>query len=328
VAAGQDIAELVLGIVDQPSASNVPTYPNRMQAVGISLALGVLLGVGLALLRNWLDQRVTSAEEVSALLGVPVVGMLPRVKGKQDTARLGRHVLEDPSSGIAEAYRGIRTALSFGLRGIRAKTILVTSPAPKEGKSTMVSNLAVSMAQAGQRVLIVDADLRQSQQHAIFSVSNDVGLANVLTGEAPLAQAIQHFDSIGLDILPAGHIHEHSHEMLSSRALADLMGSLSERYDFILIDSPPLTSVADPLVLAAISDVTVLVVRWGLSRRKAAEQARDGLAGMGARVVGAVVTGVRGGAGHYYSYYGYHARRQNGVKAQDIASAAVAEEKK
>jgi capsular exopolysaccharide synthesis family protein len=165
------------------------------------------------------------------------------------------------------------------------------------------------MAQAGQRTLIVDADLLAPRQHEIFGLSNDMGLANVLAGEATLAQAIHIDGDHGPDILPSGRVRSHTSELLNSRAFLDMLRALSETYDQILIDSPPLLSVTDPLVLAAISDVTILVLRAERSHRKMAEQARDGLTSVGARVFGAVVNDVKGQTARYGGYYRYYSGR-------------------
>lgn len=320
----EDVGAMNINVLETAGKPVLPIKPRKVQIAGMSVAIGVLLGIGLAMLRSWTDRRVTSADEVSGILGVPVVGTLPRTKKKASAEDQGIDVLDDPSSSTAEAYRGIRTTLGFSLRGLRAKTVLVTSPLPQDGKSTFASNLAFSMAQAGQRVLIVDADLRQPRQHSILSMDNSVGLANVLAGEVPLAKAIQPFDSRAVHVLPAGRTGEHSYEMLNSTRMADVLRELAELYDFILIDSPPLMSVTDPLVLAAICDVTVLVVRAGWSDRRAAELAREGLLSVGARVVGAVVTGIKSHKGRYHRYYNgyYDGPRKNGGSPPESTVAA------
>jgi capsular exopolysaccharide synthesis family protein len=222
------------------------------------------------------------------------MAMLPELKTKrgQVEAEFGRSMLEFPRSPVAEGYRGLRTSLILGMVDLEAKTILVTSPGTQEGKSTLISNLAVAMAQAGQRTLVLDADFRHPRQHEIFKVSNDSGLSAVLQNGLDFDKVIVPTEQSGLDILPAGPTPSQPSELLGGRAFLEMVRKLSEKYDLILIDSPPVTAVADSLILSARSDVTLLVLRSEHSRRNLAEEMRKSLAGVGANVCGVVVNGI------------------------------------
>jgi capsular exopolysaccharide synthesis family protein len=215
-----------------------------------------------------------------------------KTKRGRAEADFGRSVLEFPRSPVSEGYRGLRTSLILGMADIKAKTILVTSPGSQEGKSTLISNLAVAMAQAGQRTLVLDADFRHPRQHEIFKVANDSGLSTVLQSGQDFEKYILHSEQAGLDILPAGPPPSQPSELLGGRTFLELVRKLGERYDLVLIDSPPVTAFADSLILSARSDVTLLVLREEHSHRNLAEETRKSLAGVGANVCGVVVNGV------------------------------------
>ena len=290
----EEVGAMNIRSIEPCSRPERPYKPDKPRIVGISCGVGLLLGVGLAMLRDWRDPRLTGAEQISAVVGVPVMAMLPELKTKrgQVVADFGRSVLEFPRSPVAEVYRGLRTSLILGMADIKAKTILVTSPGAQEGKSTLISNLAVAMAQAGQRTIVLDADFRQPRQHEIFKISNDSGLSNALQNGQDYEKAIIPSEQPGLDILPAGPIPAQPSELLGGRAFLEIVRKLGEKYDLVLIDSPPVTAVADSLILSARSDVTLLVLRADLSHRNLAQETRKSLAGVGANVCGVVVNGI------------------------------------
>jgi capsular exopolysaccharide synthesis family protein len=301
----EDTGALNITILEVARAGAAPTSPRKTRVMAIALALGLMLGVGLALALDWMDQRIRSADEVSAALGMPVLGVVPEIRPKQTIEVCGRKVQSDPTSHVAEAYRTIRTAVYFGVPDGQAKTLLVTSPAPADGKTALVSNLAITMAQAGQRTLVLDADFRKPMQHKVFEIEQDHGLSSVLACRAALEDAIHHTTVEGLDVLPCGPVPPNPSEMLNSRAFADTLEELSKRYDHILLDSPPVMAVTDARILGATCDVTLLVLRAERCHRKAAERARDGLTSVGANILGAVVNAVPRSQDRYYYYSGY-----------------------
>jgi len=186
--------------------------------------------------------------------------------------------------------------------------LLVTSPSPGDGKTTMASNLAIAIAQSGRRVLLIDADTRKPMMHKIFNLSDEVGLSSVLLGEAKLDQAIQKVAAPNLEVLPCGPLPPNPSEILNSQGFLDLVNSLCLQYDQIVIDSPPVEPVTDARILAASCDTTVLVLRAEKSTRRLSAHARDALIGVGANLLGVIVNAVpRGQGGYtYYSGYGYY----------------------
>jgi capsular exopolysaccharide synthesis family protein len=188
----------------------------------------------------------------------------------------------------------------------RCKTILVTSPAPGDGKTTLISNLAIAVAQGDRRTLLIDADCRRPMQHKIFKLSDKTGLSSVLGGQAKFADAVQKTAIANLDVLPCGPLPSNPAEMLDSQAFLDLLAQVSKLYDQVLIDSPPVMPVTDARILAAGCDATLLVLRAEKSTRRLSEHARNALQSVGAGLLGVVVNDVpRGKDGYGYYYYGY-----------------------
>jgi len=329
----EDVGALNISILEVARPATSPSEPQRAHIMGIALVVGLMLGVGLAFFRDWLDQKLHSAEEISAILGVPVLGAVPSMPSRQSIVDRGQKVHLDSDSHAAEAYRTIRTAVFFGAPKDQAKTVLITSPAPLDGKTSLASNLAIAMAQAGQKTLIIDADFRRPMQHEIFKLNHrDKGLSTVLAGAGSLQEAIQPTEIKGLEVLTSGPAVPNPSEMLNSETFARTLEHLCERYDRIVIDSPPVMPVTDSQILAAICNITLLVLRAERSTRKASQQARDALLSVGAHILGAVVNdvhrkssryGYHGGYGYYHYYYNGYGRQKN--KADKKKPAAVAD---
>ena len=301
-------APLVIDVLETARANSSPVKPKAMQIAGIALVIGLMLGLGGALLNDWMDQRMRSVEEIRAVLDLPVLGIIPNMPGKQPASERGQEVHLKPRSNTAEAYRTVRTAIYFGVPDPKSKTLLVTSPSPGDGKTTMASNLAIAIAQSGRRVLLIDADTRKPMMSRIFNLQDDIGLSSVLLGQAKLDKAIQRTGTENLDILPCGPIPPNPSEILNSQAFMDMVNALCLKYDQIVIDSPPVEPVTDARILAASCDVTVLVLRAEKSTRRLSAHARDALIGVGANLLGVIVNAVpRGQDGYsYYSGYGYY----------------------
>ena len=303
----EDVGALNISILEVGRPSGRPSKPQRAKVMAIALAFGLMFGGGLAFVRDWMDHRLRSAEEVSGILGVPILGTVPAMSKKVGIVARGQKVHLDSKSLVAEAYRTIRTAVFFGVPKDEAKTILVTSPAPGDGKSTLVSNLAITMAQAGQKTLVIDCDFRKPKQHSIFEIDEGIGIADVLAGTVEMAEAIQTGPVENLALLACGQEVPNPSEMLNSETFAKTLNTLSKQYDRVIIDSPPVAPVADSQILGAICDVTLLVLRAEKSTRKHSQQARDGLLSVGAHVLGAIVNDVHRNRERYgyYSGYGY-----------------------
>jgi len=299
----EDAGALNVSVLEVAKAQDKPSKPPKARILAMSLVLGLMVGVGLALLREGMDQRLSSLEEIAATLEVPVLGAIGHMGGRKTPSQRGQTVRIEPMSETAEAYRTLRTAVYFGVAAGGAGSILVTSPAPGDGKTTCAGNLAIAMAQSGRNVLIVDADFRRPMQHQVFEMPGAVGLSSVLRGQAKLENAIGHSCVERLDVLPCGPIPPNPAEMLSAQGFAAVLAELRDRYDHVVIDSPPVIPVADARILAAMCDVTILVLRAGQSTRKASLAARDGLLAVGAQILGTIVNDVS----RWREHYGYHA---------------------
>lgn len=286
--------------------------PKQSMTLASALVAGLLAGSLLAFLRDWLDQRLRSAEEIKQVLNLQVLGVVPHIHRARTPSDRGTVVQHEPMSDVAESYRTVRTAVYFGVPAGAARTLLVTSPQPGDGKTTLASNLAIAMAQAGNRVLLIDADFRKPMQHKIFNTPRETGVSSVLAGEMTLDDAVQDVGIEGLSLLPCGPIPANPSEILNSKAFGELMEQLKSRFDQIIVDSPPVLPVTDARILAASCDLTVLALRAEKSTRRAATYARDVLLSVGASVLGVVVNDVprhRGsygyGRGGYMYAYGY-----------------------
>jgi len=322
----EDVGALNINILEVARPATTPSKPQKARILGMALVLGLMLGGGLSIISSWMDQQFRSVEEISAIIGVPILGVVPSMSRRLNHSLRGQRIRLEPTSPEAEAFRTVRTALFFGASKDEAKTVLVTSPAPGDGKSTLVSNLGIAMAQAGQKTLIIDADFRKPMQHNIFEVNHhDRGLSSVLAGKTKLLEAIQPTGVKGLELLTSSPEVRNAAELLNSKSFARLLQHLAKTYDRVLVDSPPLGLVTDAEILGALCNITVLVLRVDKSMRRVSQRAKDGLQGVGARIVGTVVNDVprkhgRYGCygGHQYSqvYYGTKERRKNNRKTK------------
>jgi capsular exopolysaccharide synthesis family protein len=246
-------------------------------------------GLVLACLREWIDDRFRSAGEIKSSLGMPLLAVIPQSATKRSLSVSGQRILLDPSSDAAEAYRSLRTAIQFAAPDGDMKTLLVTSPVSGDGKTTLVSNLAIAMAQAGKKVIVVDCDLRRPMQHEIFGAKNNTGLSMLLAGRCSLDTAVQRTSVTGLEILPCGPTPANPTEILNSREFGETLEQLADKYDCVVIDSPPVDSANDARIIAASCDGTLIVLKAQTAHRRQAERARDSLLGVGARIIGLVV---------------------------------------
>jgi len=307
----EDVGALNINILETARPAIDAYKPQGRVVMTKALILGLMMGCGLAFLRNVLDSHLRSIDEITATLDLPLVGVVPVMPNKLPVSELGQQVEKEPMSHMAESFRTIRTALYFGVPKDKGQVLLLTSPMPGDGKSSLVSNLAIAMAQSGQKTLVLDADLRKPMQHKIFDFNAKIkGLSVLLAGQCTLSEAIQKGPVEGLDILPCpdGANVPNPSEMLNSTHFSDTVSTLRAQYDRIIIDSPPVLSVADSHILAAMSDTTLLVIKAESATRRLSQQARDTLLGVGANLYGVIVNAVskkQNQYGYYsYAYYG------------------------
>jgi capsular exopolysaccharide synthesis family protein len=304
--------------------------------------LGLLAGVGGAYLLDVSDKSFRTPEEIRKRLGLPIVGHIPYLTRTNEPVRVndttGEPVTLDtslaalhrPASPDAEAYRSVRTALYFSTQGERHKVIQVTSPSMSDGKTTLVANLAVAIAQSGRKVILVDADLRRPRAHRLFGLKAPVGLSQVMADTAELPDAIQPTVVPNLWVLPCGPRPSQPAELLTSPRLEEVLHVLRDQYDYVLVDTPPLLAVSDPCAVAPRVDGVLLTLRVSKNGRPAAERARDMLASLRVQVFGVVVNGVgkqgaMSGYGyeHYEYAYGYSAEYSAGDADEQPAKEAL-----
>lgn len=294
--------------------------PNPLQVFPLSAILGLAAGVGLAYLAELSDKSFRTPAEIRRRLGLPVIGHIPFFDSDEAASKIaasGAQPDVDPmviahyqtNSIAAEAYRGVRTALYFNSQGVGHQVIQVTSPNVSDGKSTLAANLAVSIAQSGKRTILIDGDCRKPKVHKFFNVSQETGLASVIAGTVDLDAAVKQSAVPNLSILPCGPRPVNPAELLTSPRFKELLDMIRSRYEFVIVDTPPLLVVTDPCVVAPRVDGVVLTIRVTKNGRPYAERAKEILASLGANVIGVVVNGFGGGAGGRYGYehyqYGY-----------------------
>lgn len=296
---------LKINVLEPATIPDARYRPQWKTTLAIAAAVGLMVGILLAALRDWSDPRLHSMDDIRASLGLPVLGAVPLMSDALAPAVRGQQILIEPAGEVAEAYRSLRTSIKFGTPAGHSKTMVITSPNSGDGKTTLASNLAIALAQVGKRVLVVDADLRRPGQHEIFGAENSVGLADVLERDAAPEAAVQKTTIDGLEIMPAGPMPENPSEILNGQKFIDLLDSLADRYDHVVIDSPPTLPVTDARIIAASCDVTIMAIRADQSDRRLCQLARSGLLGVGANLIGVVINRVRGGN----ASYGYVADR-------------------
>ena len=304
----EDTGSLNISVLESARPADKPSKPPKARYMAMAMLIGLVLAGGLALVRDRMDQRLRSMEEISAALGLPALGVVPSMSRREGPAIRGKKAYLDSKSVWAETYHTMRTAVLFSDTKANSRTILVTSPEAADGKSTVVSNLAIAMAQAGQKTLVLEADFRKPMQNKIFGVNhNNKGLSSVLAGADELEEVIKTTCVSGLDILTCGPDVQNPSETLHSGNFNKVMKLLTKQYDRIIVDSPPVLPVTDAQILASICQITILVLRAEKSTRKASQQAHDALVRVGARVLGVVVNDVpKNGRYGYYGGDGYY----------------------
>jgi non-specific protein-tyrosine kinase len=279
-----------------------------MWNVMMAAALGLALALGAIFLLEYLDDTIKSGDDVQRALSLPTLGAISRMT---DIVEPGDHLvtLNHPRSSVSEAYRVLRTNLQFSSLGNPAASLLITSASPAEGKTTTAANLAVAMAQAGKRVILVDTDLRRPALHKMFDVSIAPGLTNLLIDpELAPEDVMVHTSMDGLFLLPSGPIPPNPAELLASPQMVKLLEQLTAQADAVICDSPPLLAVADSSILAAEVGGTLLVINSGRTRTEYCRRAKETLEKVGAHVLGVALNKMSGKEGGGYYYYYYYAR--------------------
>lgn len=299
--AGQSVEATAISPASPPS---VPKSPDAKRNLALGVLAGLAAGIGLALLRHVSDTKVRSAEDVKAMSDRPILGTLPLVRNAEGSVMSIEHA---PHSHHAEAIRRLRTNLLFVDVTTQGHSFVVTSSNPGEGKTTTTVNLAHAMADAGSKVLLLDGDLRNPSVAKAMGLEGSVGLTTILLGRAQPADVIQQWRNTTLYVLAAGQIPPNPSELLGSEAMSELFQKLSQEFDFILVDSPPINPVIDAVLLNRLTRGLVMVVATDKTRRRDLESALRSLYTVDVAVSGFALNLATGGSDTAYRYgtYGY-----------------------
>lgn len=324
-----------LRVIEPAETPTSPVGPMRFRTILIGLMVSLIAGMGLAFFLEYLDNTVKSVEDIGRIAQLPTLAVIPSIStisqraalqgrrktehvarittgidqaGQAETNKLTKMVTLDQLSSVVEAYRMLRTSVLLSAAGNPPKTILFTSGQPGEGKTTTAINTAISLSQLGCSVLLIDADLRRPTVHRVFKMNQTQGLSTWLSRQVEIDSLIHKLWVPNLSILPCGPIPPNPAELISSERMKEALRLLSQKYDHILIDSPPLTNVTDPVILSTMVDGVILVVQAGRSTRDIVRRARHELSSVGAKIFGVVLNNLdikREGYGSYLSTYQY-----------------------
>lgn len=300
--------------------SDIPVSPRRLTTVLAALFLSTVFGMGLALFLEYLDDTIRTTEEIEnylqlpALAAIPTIDSIPKRKlllvgeteDNVDPASSELLINADPRSSLAEAYRQLRTSILLSTAGHAPKSLLITSSLPAEGKTTTATNTAISLAQTGANVLLIDADMRRPRLHSVFNIGNGEGLSTLLSNElsaAEIMKVVKRDEGTKLNLLTSGPIPPNPAELLGSEQMANLMKLLQNQFTHIVVDSPPITSFTDGVLIASMVDGVILVVNSGKSSRQVVRRARQILQDVGAKIFGVVLNKVNLNSQDNYSYY-------------------------
>ncbi|NNE64937.1 MAG: polysaccharide biosynthesis tyrosine autokinase [Pyrinomonadaceae bacterium] len=301
-----------------------PISPRRVTTVGAAMLLSLLFGAGLALFLEYLDDSIKTTEEVEDYLGLPALAAIPTIDSmpkrrlllvggtQEEEGDGGTELLisKDSRSSMSEAYRQLRTSILLSTAGHPPNSLLITSSLPAEGKTTTAINTAISLAQTSAKVLVVDGDLRRPRLHRVFNLSNGEGLSTLLSNEIErdeILDIVQHDEESNLYLLPAGPVPPNPAELIGSEQMRELLDVLEGEFTHVVLDSPPIASFTDGVLMASLVDGVILVVQSGKSSRQVVQRARQLIMDIGAKIFGVVLNNVnlksQDGSYYYQSYY-------------------------
>ena len=314
-------------IVEPPTLPSQPIGPNKKATILLAVAIGFILAAAGAYLVDYLDDTLKNPEDIQKTLGLATLGAVPRIR--MDANQNG--LLLDGPPTVVEAYNVLRTNLQFAAVADRLGSLLITSPSPHEGKSLTAANLSVALAQASQRVILIDADLRRPHLHKLFGLSNSVGVTSALLQANLSLNGLLHQTAVpGLRVLTSGPVPPNPSQLLSATRMQELLAGLQMEADIVILDSPPATAVADAAILSTYVDGVLLVVDAGSTRRGPARKACEALKQVNARVIGVTLNRMPRGGGDYYYYYRYDSgpdasvNRRNGHSREGVFGSIAA----
>ena len=302
-----------VAILETAETPSKPANNTTLRDIAIAILVSLFAVTGIAFVIYYFDDTVKYTDTLEENIKLPIVGKIIKsdIKSKDDTAEI--LVQKYPKSIVSESIRSLRANLQFTSIDKKIKTIHVTSSVASEGKSFVSANLATAFAQAGEKVLLVDCDLRKGRQHIIFHKSNSIGLTNLLADYLKnRSQYIQETDIENLHLLTRGTSVPNPAELLSSEKNKELIRALKKDYDLIIFDSAPCGAVADPVIMSTLTDETIIVARNGKTPRAALAATKDALEKVDSKIAGIVINDIDRKTGHYYNYYGgYYEDRRN-----------------
>ena len=305
----------MVSITDYAEPGKAPVKPNKTLNIALGLVFGLVMGIGLAFFIEYLDTSVKTIDDVERTFNAPVLGVIPQ--------NIGYLAQEGPESKHAEAYRVLRTNVLFSCKDDKMNSIVVVSAGAGEGKSTTAINLATVFAQAGQRVLIVDSDLRRPTIHKILNVSNNLGLTNYLLKQNSLAEVVQTTNVPMLDFMASGKLPNSSMGILGSAQMKALISELKQRYDFVVFDSPPILGVSDASVLASEVDMVIQVIQYRRYPQPMNIRAKQMIEKVGGNYVGIVLNNINMAQDESYYYYSGYYHNYYYTRNEDEQEAAV-----
>ena len=337
---GNDIAaqgsDNNISVIEVAIPPEVPVGPRRLMNVLAAMFLSTLFGMGVALVLEYLDDTIRSTEEIEVYLQLPALAAIPRIdslqkrklllvgatEGEDEDDYLNSELLihADSRSSLAEAYRHLRTSILLSTAGRAPKSLLITSSLPSEGKTTTATNTAISLAQTGAKVLIIDADMRRPRLHSIFNISNADGLSTLLSNELSdeeIDNVVVQDEKTKLFMLTSGPVPPNPAELIGSEQMATLLTMLQQRFTHIVVDSPPIASFTDGVLIASMVDGVILVVHAGKSSRQVVRRSRLLLNEIGAKIFGVVLNNVNLNTQDNYYYYQSYYHRGNYYRPPD-----------
>jgi len=308
----EDIKTGNIRVVDVAEVLKTPVKPKKALNILLALVVGLSLGIGMAFFLEYLDNTIKIPEDITDLLKIPYLGPVPAM-ATETAPDVEKKPMEDlvthlaPKSTASEAYRGIRTGLLLSSADQPPQVILVCSAGPSEGKTITAANIAITMAQAGSKTLLLDCDMRRPKLHRLFGIERSIGgVSNILVGSASMDDTIVHTRIKDVDLIPSGPIPPNPSEILGSHHMKQLIEQARIRYERIIIDSPPITAVTDAVILSSFVDGVVVVIRAGDTHRQFIRNGLAQLRAVNARILGAVLNAVEMGRDSYYYYQYYY----------------------
>jgi polysaccharide biosynthesis transport protein len=305
--------EIKIWVVQKAEQPGAPSKPKKSRNLALGLILGLFGGIGLAFFIEYLDNTVKDGNILERKFGLTVLGSVEEIRDK--TARVETFLLKNPLSPFAESYRLIRSSLLLSSPDHPPRTILVTSMSPQEGKTVTAANLARILSQNDQKILIIDCDMRRPRIHSLFSVPNSYGLSNYLTGGTD-KELVKNIEGENISIITSGSIPPNPAELLHSSRMQVLLDDMLKLFDFIIIDSPPVQSVTDSLMLSSLVDGTLLVTRAGKTTYDMLESGLKKLHEVRAHILGVIINGLHKDQSEsgYYGYYDYYSKNESQTK--------------